>query len=132
MQQQSGRECVVVIQAERLGVLKRSTSLRDRNRKSIRIAEWNRELRKRECDVRFLIAIASPSRPWTIETVILATGDGLCREFGVPKTPTTKYQLNISARWIAERVKKMIYVWFLTGHWYRIGTRYHKSEEGKS
>ena len=68
---------------------------------------WNRQLRLKVKDIRYLIAIAPP-REYKVTTLILLTGAQIVNVFGVSPKATIKYQMGISERWRQEHRGKML------------------------
>ncbi len=68
---------------------------------------WNRELRLRVNQIRYLIALAPPPE-YRIATVIVLTGAQIMSVFGVSPKATIKYQMGISKRWREEHRGKLL------------------------
>lgn len=68
---------------------------------------WNRKLRLKVNEIRYLIALAPPPT-FKVATLILLTGAQMVRVFGVSPTQTIKYQMGISEKWREEHRGKMI------------------------
>jgi hypothetical protein len=68
---------------------------------------WNRKLRLRVRDIRFLIALAPP-REYKVTTLILLTGAQIVNVFGVSPKATIKYQMGISEKWRQDHRGKML------------------------
>jgi len=68
---------------------------------------WNRQLRLKVKDIRYLIALAPP-REFKVTTLILLTGAQIVNVFGVSPTAIIKYQMGISDKWREEHRGKML------------------------
>ena len=68
---------------------------------------WNRELRLRVNQIRYLIALA-PTPEYRIATIIVLTGAQIMSVFGVSPKATIKYQMGISKRWREEHRGKLL------------------------
>jgi len=68
---------------------------------------WNRQLRLKIKDIRYLIALAPP-REYKVATLILLTGAQIVNVFGVSPKATIKYQMGISEKWRQEHRGKML------------------------
>jgi len=68
---------------------------------------WNRRLRLRVNQIRYLIALAPPPK-FKVTTLILLTGAQIVNVFGVSPKATIKYQMGISEKWRAEHRGKMM------------------------
>lgn len=68
---------------------------------------WNRELRLRVNQIRYLIALAPPPE-YRITTIIVLTGAQIMSVFGVSPKATIKYQMGISKRWREEHRGKLL------------------------
>ncbi|OHB77620.1 MAG: hypothetical protein A2Z25_05815 [Planctomycetes bacterium RBG_16_55_9] len=68
---------------------------------------WNRQVRLKVKDIRYLIAIAPP-REYQVTTLILLTGAQIVNVFGVSPKATIKYQMGISERWRQDHRGKML------------------------
>ncbi|HLB74169.1 MAG TPA: hypothetical protein VJJ98_09130 [Sedimentisphaerales bacterium] len=68
---------------------------------------WNRQLRLKVKDIRYLIALAPP-REFKVTTLILLTGAQIVNVFGISPTATIKYQMGISDKWREEHRGKML------------------------
>ena len=70
-------------------------------------ARWNEKIHARVCDIRYLIALASPPQ-FRVNVMVLATGAEINSIFGVSPTQTIKYQLGISKRWRDDHVGQIL------------------------
>ncbi|MBN2271566.1 MAG: hypothetical protein JXN61_13190 [Sedimentisphaerales bacterium] len=68
---------------------------------------WNRQLKLRVKDIRYLIALAPP-KEFKVTTLILLTGAQIVNVFGVSPTATIKYQMGIPDKWREEHRGKML------------------------
>ncbi len=68
---------------------------------------WNKELRLKVNQVRYLIALAPPPG-YKVATLIVLTGDQIMSVFGVSPKATIKYQMGISNQWRKEHLGKML------------------------
>ncbi len=68
---------------------------------------WNRQLRLKVKDIRYLIALAPPPA-FKVTTLILLSGAQIVDVFGVSPTATIKYQMGISEKWRLEHLGKMM------------------------
>jgi hypothetical protein len=68
---------------------------------------WNRQIKLKVNDIRYLIALAPPSG-FKITTLILLTGAQIVDVFGVSPKATIKYQMGISDKWRDEHRGKML------------------------
>ncbi len=68
---------------------------------------WNRELRLRVNQIRYLIALAPPPE-CRIVTIIVLTGAQIMSVFDVSRKPTIKYQTGIPKRWREEHRGKLL------------------------
>jgi len=68
---------------------------------------WNRKLRLRVNQIRYLIALAPPPK-FKVTTLILLTGAQIVNVFGVSPKATIKYQMGISEKRRAEHRGKMM------------------------
>jgi hypothetical protein len=69
--------------------------------------QWNRELGFTERDVRYIIALAPPSK-YVLTTLIIQTGEQIVNMFGVPLTQTIKYQMGIPKHWREEHQSSVL------------------------
>ena len=68
---------------------------------------WNRQLRLKVKQIRYLIALAPPPA-FKVVTLILLTGAQIVNVFGVSPKATIKYQMGISEKWREEHRGKMM------------------------
>lgn len=68
---------------------------------------WNRQLKLKVKEIRYLIALAPPPA-FKVMTLILPTGSQIINVFGVSPTATIKYQMGISEKWKEEHRGKMM------------------------
>lgn len=68
---------------------------------------WNRQLQLKVNQIRYLIALAPPSK-FKVTTLIVLTGAQIVKVFGVSPTATIKYQMGISDKWRADHRGKMM------------------------
>jgi hypothetical protein len=68
---------------------------------------WNRQLKLRVKDIRYLIALAPPPS-YKVDTLILLTGAQIVDVFGVSPKATIKYQMGISEKWREDHRGKMM------------------------
>lgn len=68
---------------------------------------WNRQLKLKVKEIRYLIALAPPPT-FKVTTLILLTGAQIINVFGVSPTATIKYQMGISEKWKEKHRGKMM------------------------
>ncbi|PIS27450.1 MAG: hypothetical protein COT43_10510 [Candidatus Marinimicrobia bacterium CG08_land_8_20_14_0_20_45_22] len=68
---------------------------------------WNKQLKLKVNEIRYLIALAPPPE-YKVITLILLTGEQIVNVFGVSPTATIKYKMGISDKWREEHRAKMI------------------------
>jgi hypothetical protein len=68
---------------------------------------WNRQLKLKVKEIRYLIALAPPPA-FKVTTLILLTGAQIINVFGVSPTATIKYQMGISEKWKEKHRGKMM------------------------
>ncbi len=68
---------------------------------------WNRKLKLRVNQIRYLIALAPPPE-YKVVTLLILTGAQIVKVFGVSPTQTIKYQMGISKSWCEEHHGKMM------------------------
>lgn len=68
---------------------------------------WNRQLRLKVNQIRYLIALSPPPK-FKVTTLIVLTGAQIVNVFGVSPTATIKYQMGISGKWREDHRGKMM------------------------
>lgn len=68
---------------------------------------WNRQLKLRVNQIRYLMALAPPPE-FKVSTLIVLTGAQIINVFGVSPKATIKYQMGISEKWREEHRGKMM------------------------
>jgi hypothetical protein len=68
---------------------------------------WNKQMRLKVNQIRYLIALAPPPQ-FKVATLILLTGAQIIKVFGVSPKATIKYQMGISEKWREQHRGKMM------------------------